>query len=97
MSGDNVTPRETVGSLDRYIIGQDKAKRAVAVALRNRWRRQQVDPELRHQASHSIQSSRGERNPPEPMSGATMPSWSANLGRGFFIISSIRVQARIAS
>src|SRR5690606_7944629 len=41
------TPREIVGELDRYIVGQQKAKRAVAVALRNRWRRQQVDPELR--------------------------------------------------
>ena len=41
------TPRETVSELDRYIVGQDKAKRAVAVALRNRWRRQQVAPELR--------------------------------------------------
>ena len=43
----NFTPRETVSELDRYIVGQDKAKRAVAIALRNRWRRQQVDPELR--------------------------------------------------
>ncbi|HJL34291.1 MAG TPA: AAA family ATPase, partial [Polyangiaceae bacterium LLY-WYZ-15_(1-7)] len=41
------TPRETVSELDRYIIGQRKAKRAVAIALRNRWRRQQVRPELR--------------------------------------------------
>ncbi len=41
------TPREIVNELDRYIVGQQKAKRAVAVALRNRWRRQQVDPELR--------------------------------------------------
>lgn len=41
------TPRETVGELDRYIVGQQKAKRAVAVALRNRWRRQQVEPDLR--------------------------------------------------
>ena len=41
------TPREIVGELDRYIVGQQKAKRAVAVALRNRWRRQQVDPDLR--------------------------------------------------
>ena len=40
------TPRETVGELDRYIIGQDKAKRAVAIALRNRWRRQRVPEEL---------------------------------------------------
>ncbi|MBK8172929.1 MAG: ATP-dependent protease ATPase subunit HslU [Sandaracinaceae bacterium] len=41
------TPREIVSELDRYIVGQNKAKRAVAVALRNRWRRQQVAPELR--------------------------------------------------
>ncbi|MCK6551298.1 ATP-dependent protease ATPase subunit HslU [Myxococcota bacterium] len=41
------TPREIVGELDRYIVGQDKAKRAVAIALRNRWRRQHVAEELR--------------------------------------------------
>ena len=41
------TPRETVSELDRYIVGQHKAKRAVAIALRNRWRRQRVAPELR--------------------------------------------------
>jgi ATP-dependent HslUV protease ATP-binding subunit HslU len=43
----NFTPRETVSELDRYIIGQKNAKRAVAVALRNRWRRKQVPAELR--------------------------------------------------
>ena len=47
MSLGNFTPRETVGELDRYIIGQNKAKRAVAIALRNRWRRQQVASDLR--------------------------------------------------
>jgi ATP-dependent HslUV protease ATP-binding subunit HslU len=41
------TPREIVSELDRYIVGQGKAKKAVAVALRNRWRRQQVPEELR--------------------------------------------------
>jgi ATP-dependent HslUV protease ATP-binding subunit HslU len=41
------TPREIVDELDRYIVGQQKAKKAVAIALRNRWRRQQVPPELR--------------------------------------------------
>jgi ATP-dependent HslUV protease ATP-binding subunit HslU len=42
-----LTPREIVGELDRYIIGQAAAKRAVAIALRNRWRRMQLDPALR--------------------------------------------------
>jgi ATP-dependent HslUV protease ATP-binding subunit HslU len=41
------TPRQTVAELDKYIVGQDAAKRAVAVAIRNRWRRQQLSPELR--------------------------------------------------
>jgi ATP-dependent HslUV protease ATP-binding subunit HslU len=41
------TPREVVSELDRYIVGQGEAKRAVAIALRNRWRRQQVPEELR--------------------------------------------------
>ena len=41
------TPREVVSELDRYIVGQHDAKRAVAIALRNRWRRQQVPEELR--------------------------------------------------
>src|SRR4030095_659804 len=43
----NFTPREIVSELDKFIIGQAKAKRAVAIALRNRWRRQQVPKELR--------------------------------------------------
>ncbi len=42
-----MTPREIVSELDRYIVGQKAAKRAVAIALRNRWRRQQVPGELR--------------------------------------------------
>jgi ATP-dependent HslUV protease ATP-binding subunit HslU len=42
-----LTPREIVCELDKYIIGQDQAKRSVAIALRNRWRRQQVPAELR--------------------------------------------------
>src|SRR6201991_4967937 len=43
------TPREIVSELDRYIVGQTEAKRAVAIALRNRWRRQQLSPELREE------------------------------------------------
>jgi ATP-dependent HslUV protease ATP-binding subunit HslU len=45
----NLTPREIVAELDRYIIGQGKAKRAVAIALRNRWRRQRVAAELKEE------------------------------------------------
>ena len=44
---ETLTPRKIVEELDRFIIGQDKAKRAVAVALRNRWRRQRLDPDLK--------------------------------------------------
>src|SRR6201997_5374908 len=43
------SPREIVSELDRFIVGQHEAKRAVAIALRNRWRRQQLDPELREE------------------------------------------------
>jgi ATP-dependent HslUV protease ATP-binding subunit HslU len=43
----SMTPREIVQELDRHIVGQQAAKRAVAIALRNRWRRMQLDPELR--------------------------------------------------
>ena len=42
-----MTPQEIVSELDRLIVGQQGAKRAVAIALRNRWRRQQVDEKLR--------------------------------------------------
>jgi ATP-dependent HslUV protease ATP-binding subunit HslU len=45
--GSELTPRQVVAELDAHIIGQDNAKKAVAVALRNRWRRKQVGPELR--------------------------------------------------
>ena len=46
-----LTPREIVEELDKYIVGQDDAKRAVAIALRNRWRRQQLAPELRNEVA----------------------------------------------
>jgi ATP-dependent HslUV protease ATP-binding subunit HslU len=44
---DNLTPRQIVTELDKYIVGQAAAKRAVAVALRNRWRRHQLPEEMR--------------------------------------------------
>lgn len=45
----NMTPQEIVSELDKHVVGQSKAKRAVAIALRNRWRRQQVQEPLRHE------------------------------------------------
>jgi ATP-dependent HslUV protease ATP-binding subunit HslU len=45
----NFSPREIVSELDRYIVGQNDAKRAVAIALRNRWRRQQLDEDMREE------------------------------------------------
>lgn len=46
-----MTPREITSELDKFIIGQQSAKRAVAIALRNRWRRMQLDEELRHEVT----------------------------------------------
>ena len=46
-----MTPREIVSELDKHIIGQDNAKRSVAIALRNRWRRMQLNEELRHEVT----------------------------------------------
>jgi ATP-dependent HslUV protease ATP-binding subunit HslU len=48
-SAERLTPKEIVAELDKYIVGQSAAKRAVAIALRNRWRRQQLAPELREE------------------------------------------------
>ncbi len=47
----SMTPREIVQELDKHVIGQDDAKRAVAIALRNRWRRQQLDTDLRQEVT----------------------------------------------
>ncbi|HEV8640276.1 MAG TPA: AAA family ATPase, partial [Methylomirabilota bacterium] len=48
---ESLTPGQIVAELDRYIVGQERAKRAVAVALRNRWRRQNLPPELRDEVA----------------------------------------------
>ncbi len=47
--GSSLSPREIVSELDRFVVGQNKAKRAVAVALRNRWRRQALDGEMKNE------------------------------------------------
>jgi ATP-dependent HslUV protease ATP-binding subunit HslU len=47
----SLTPRAIVAELDRYIVGQDEAKRAVAVAIRNRWRRQQLSEDMRREVA----------------------------------------------
>ncbi len=51
MNDKNFSPREIVSELDRFIVGQKDAKRAVAIAMRNRWRRQQLDDDLRREVS----------------------------------------------
>src|ERR1043165_6096823 len=47
----NLTPRQIVAELDRYIVGQAAAKRAVAIALRNRWRRKKLDPAIQNEVA----------------------------------------------
>ncbi|CAN0455629.1 unnamed protein product, partial [Phaeothamnion confervicola] len=49
MATSDLTPQEIVEQLDKHIVGQADAKRAVAIALRNRWRRAQVEPLLRNE------------------------------------------------
>ncbi|HEX7512954.1 MAG TPA: AAA family ATPase, partial [Candidatus Methylomirabilis sp.] len=48
---DKLTPRQIVAELDKYIIGQQQAKRAVAIAMRNRWRRQRLPAALRDEVA----------------------------------------------
>ena len=49
MKQDSLTPRQIVKELDKYIIGQDRAKRSVAIAIRNRWRRLRLTGEMREE------------------------------------------------
>ncbi|MEC9015505.1 MAG: AAA family ATPase, partial [Gemmatimonadota bacterium] len=50
---DELTPRQIVTELDKYIVGQDDAKKSVAIVLRNRWRRQRVEDEMRQEIAPS--------------------------------------------
>ena len=51
ISPESLTPKRVVTELDRYIVGQGEAKRAVAIAIRNRWRRQQLSEEMRQEVA----------------------------------------------
>ena len=57
-----LTPREIVAELDKYIIGQNQAKRMVAIAVRNRWRRQRLAAELRSPQYHYDGPHRGRQD-----------------------------------
>ena len=55
ISKETLTPKEIVKYLDKYIIGQDQAKKSVAIALRNRWRRQEAPDDIRKEIRGSVQ------------------------------------------
>ena len=56
----DLTPKQIVYKLDKYIIGQDDAKKAVAIALRNRYRRAQLPVEIREEITHKIHEARAD-------------------------------------
>ena len=70
----NFSPREIVSELDRFIVGQNEAKKAVAVALRNRWRRMQVSEHLREEIVPKNILMVGRQNRNFPTAGQTRQS-----------------------
>ena len=70
-----LTPREIVNALDKHIIGQDAAKRAVAIALRNRWRRMQLPAELREEVTPKNILMIGPPASARPRLRAAWPAW----------------------
>jgi len=75
----DLTPREIVSELDRFIIGQKDAKRAVAVALRNRWRRKQLPDDLMEEVYPKNILMRGATlNKSSAISWKAPSSWSRN-------------------
>ena len=71
---EQLTPKQIVAELDRHIIGQDDTKRAVAIALRNRWRRMQLAEELREEVSPKNILMIGPTGVEKPKSRAAWPS-----------------------
>jgi large subunit ribosomal protein L5 len=84
------TPRETVSELDRYIVGQNDAKRAVAIALRNRWRRQQVSGDLRDEIAPKLKEELGLEN---VMEVPRIEKITLNMGVGEAVGDSKKVKA----
>ena len=87
------TPREIVGELDRYVVGQRDAKRMVAIALRNRWRRQQVSPELRDEVIPNVPVFINTFYPPNQPTVARCYKFGRALGRS---IASWQPDKRVA-
>lgn len=72
---DELTPREIVRELDKYVIGQADAKKAVAIALRNRVRRQKLDPDMAEDVMPKNILMIGSTGVGKPKSPAVLPSW----------------------
>ena len=70
-----MTPREIAQELDKHIVGQQKAKRAVAIALRNRWRRMQIDQDLRNEITPKNILMIGPTGVAKPKSRADWRTW----------------------
>ena len=75
----DLTPREIVSELDRNIVGQNDAKRAVAVAMRNRWRRKQLPDELRDEVYPKNILMIGPPGLAKPKLAAGWPNWLGPL------------------
>ena len=76
-----LTPKQIVNELNRYIIGQDEAKKAVAVALRNRYRRRQLDPALADEITPKNIIMKGPTGVGKTEIQEGWPSWSKRLPR----------------
>ena len=89
-------PKEIVEQLDRYIIGQPEAKRAVAVAMRNRWRRQRVASPLKEEVCRHAPSKLAAPRAISPMPSACLPCAHAPTRRRARVLISRRSRRRIS-